>query len=140
MFGTALVLPLLGYLSDKIGTHITVPVSFLSRAIVLSSFLFIKNPDSIISYVLCSCIIIASAMQSSSVEVLFLRTIPEDIRGAMVGTLNLFANLGTLMFTKYGGQAFDKIGPTSPFIIIACGDWLVFIIATGLVFLGFLKY
>ena len=134
------MLPLLGHLSDKVGTHITVPVSFVARAIVLSCFLFIGDPDTIIAYVLCSCIIITSAMQASSVEVLFLRTLPEDIRGAMVGTLNVFANLGTLLFTKYGGYAFDKIGPTSPFIIIAVGDWLVCLIATVLVLLGFLRY
>ena len=139
MLGTALVLPLLGYISDKIGTHITVPASFISRALVLTSFLFIKDPDTIISYFLCSCIIITSAMQSSSIEVLFLRTLPQDIRGVMVGILNVFANLGTLFFTKYGGPAFDKIGPTSPFIIIACGDWAVFMLATAFVLLGLLK-
>ena len=64
---------------------------------------------------------------------------PKEIRGAMVGTLNLFANIGTLLFTYYGGPAFDKIGPTSPFIIIACGDWAVFIFALSLGLLGFLK-
>jgi predicted MFS family arabinose efflux permease len=139
LFGTAFALPLVGHISDKIGAHITVPASFLCRAVVLSSFMYITDPDSILAYALCSLIIITSAMQASSVEVLFLKTIPKEIRGAMVGTLNLFANVGTLLFTHYGGPAFDKIGPASPFAIIACGDWVVFTIALALVTLGMLK-
>jgi hypothetical protein len=62
MFGTAIALPLLGHFSDKVGAHITVPVAFLSRAAVLTSFLYISDPDSLISYLLCSLIIITSAM------------------------------------------------------------------------------
>jgi MFS family permease len=139
MMGTAVALPLLGHFSDKVGAHITVPIAFLSRALVLTSFLYISDPDSIISYLLCSLIIITSAMQSSSVEVLFLKTVPKEIRGAMVGFLNLFANIGTLLFTHYGGPAFDKIGPTSPFIIIACGDWIVAVLAISLVTVGLLN-
>jgi MFS family permease len=140
MLGTAVFLPLLGHFSDKFGAHVTVPVSFMTRAAVLTSFLQIKNPDSLLSYVMCSLIIISSAMQASSIDSLFLKSVPKDIRGAMYGTLNLFANIGTLLFTHYGGPAFDKIGPTSPFIIIACGDWAVFLIAVTLVMLGLLKH
>jgi len=64
---------------------------------------------------------------------------PKEIRGAMVGTLNLFANIGTLLFTYFGGPAFDKVGPTTPFIIIACGDLAVFLLALSLALLGLLK-
>ena len=140
MFGTAVFLPLLGHVSDKFGAHITVPLSFISRACVLMSFLKIKDPDSLFSYAMCSLIVITSAMQASSIDALFLKTVPREIRGAMYGTLNLFGNIGTLLFTHYGGPAFDKIGPTSPFIIIACADWAVFLFAISLVFVGLLRF
>jgi hypothetical protein len=140
MLGTAVFLPMVGYVSDRLGAHITVPASFIGRACVLTSFLHIKNPDSIFSYIMCSLIVITSAMQASSIDALFLKTVPKEIRGAMYGTLNLFANIGTLLFTHYGGPAFDKIGPTSPFIIIACADWAVFLFAISLVFVGLLRF
>jgi predicted MFS family arabinose efflux permease len=139
MLGTAICLPFVGHISDKLGAHITVPGSFFARAVVLTCFMYITDPDSIFAYTLCSLIIITSAMQASSVEVLFLKTVPKEIRGAMVGALNLFANIGTLLFTHYGGPAFDNIGPASPFAIIACGDWLVFTLAFALVTFGLLK-
>lgn len=139
MLSTAISLPILGHISDKFGAHKTVPAAFLARAAVLTSFLHIKNPNSVFSYLMCSLIIITSAMQASTIDALFLKTVPKEIRGAMVGTLNLFANIGTLLFTYYGGPAFDKTGPTSPFMIIACGDWVVFLFALLLALLGFLK-
>ena len=139
MFGTAISLPALGHISDKFGAHITVPLAFLTRAAVLTSFIHINNPDTVFAYLMCSLIIITSAMQASTIDALFLKTVPKEIRGAMVGTLNLFANIGTLLFTYYGGPAFDKVGPTTPFIIIACGDWAVFLLALSLAFFGLLK-
>ena len=57
----------------------------------------------------------------------------------MVGALQVFGNLGLLLFTYFGGPAFDKIGPTSPFIIVACADGIVFALATGLAVLGYLS-
>lgn len=139
LVGVAFFLPLVGYISDKYGPHITIPLSFVLRAVVLTSFLGIKEPDSVFSYAMCSLIIISSAMQASSIDALFLKTLPKEIRGAMVGTYNMFANVGTLLFTHYGGPAFDKVGPASPFIMIACGDWAVFLFAITLVFFGLLK-
>ena len=62
MLGTSVALPVLGHISDKLGAHITVPLAFVLRAVVLSSFFFIQDPDSLVSYVLCSLIIITSAM------------------------------------------------------------------------------
>lgn len=134
--GTAVSLPLLGYISDKFGAHITLPASFAVRGAALSSFWGIKNPNTVLSFTMSSLVIIASAMQASSIEALFLKTVPKEIRGAMVGTLNLFGNIGLLLFTHFGGQAFDKISPKSPFLIIACGDWIVFLTAIILVSFG----
>jgi len=139
MLGTALALPFLGYWSDKVGPHLTMPLSFAFRAVVGTLFLFIEDPDTVFARLLCSCIIISSAMQSASLEVLFMRTIPQDIRGSMVGAMNLFANIGMLAFTFFGGRAFDSIGPKSPFMIMSIGDWIVFALATVLACLGFLR-
>jgi len=96
-------LPLLGYISDKFGAHITLPASFCVRAAALSSFWVIKDPNTVLAFAMSSLVIVASAMQSSSIEALFLKTVPKEIRGAMVGTLNLFGNIGLLLFTHFGG-------------------------------------
>ena len=44
MLGTAIALPFLGYWSDKVGPHLTVPVSFALRAVVGTLFLTIDDP------------------------------------------------------------------------------------------------
>jgi hypothetical protein len=60
--GTAVSLPLLGYISDKFGAHITLPASFAVRGAALSSFWGIKNPNTVLSFTMSSLVIIASAM------------------------------------------------------------------------------
>lgn len=62
MLGTSVALPMLGHASDKLGAHLTVPLAFAMRAVVLTSFLFIRSPDTFAAYLLCSLTIITSAM------------------------------------------------------------------------------
>lgn len=77
MIGTAVALPILGYIADKFGAQITMPFSFLIRAVVLTSILTIENPNTWFAYACCSLIIISSAMQHASLDTLYLRKVPQ---------------------------------------------------------------
>ena len=68
------------------------------------------------------------------VETLFLKGIPADIRGTMLGLFWFFAVLGILLFTIVGGQLFDKVGPAAPFggLLIADACFFVFMTLLGL--------
>ena len=74
-------------------------------------------------------IIIASAIQYISVEVLFLRSLPNEIRGTMIGISNFFGLLGQTIFSVVAGIIFDKIGPASPFTLVAFCDFTIAIVA-----------
>ena len=84
-------------------------------------------------------IIIASAIQYISVEVLFLRSLPNDIRGVMIGMNNFFGLLGQTVFAVIAGIIFDKVGPASPFTLVAYCDFSIALLAIIVSFRGLLS-
>ncbi len=67
-------------------------------------------------------LIISTVIENVSIEVLFMRTMPGDVRGAMNGIFHLFGQIGLIFFTYVGGVAFDDVGPWCPFFIVGCCD------------------
>ena len=84
-------------------------------------------------------IIVASAVQFISVEVLYLRSLPNDIRGVMIGLSNFFGLLGQTIFSVVAGYMFDEVGPASPFNTVALCDFGIAIIALAVGFFGLLR-
>lgn len=89
--------------------------------------------------VLSMLIIVASAIQYISVEVLYLRSLPNDIRGVMIGLSNFFALLGQTIFSVIAGYLFDEVGAASPFTCVAICDIAIAMIAFSVGFFGLLK-
>jgi hypothetical protein len=90
MILTAVLLPLIGHLSDKAPSWVIVPASFLLRASAAYIFVQITEPDAFLSYLGCSLFILATTVENVSVEVLFMKNMPGEIRGAMNGCLHFF--------------------------------------------------
>lgn len=91
MASIVVCLPALGWLSDKMKPNIMVPVSFLIRCIVCASFVFlIEVPDSNWAILLSVFLIISSMIENVCIMALYLREMPSDLRGAMLGTLAFF--------------------------------------------------
>lgn len=90
MVGTLLLLPLIGSIADKFPSHIVVPFSFFLRAMAALSFVQIERADTWLSYIASVVLIISTVIENVSIEVLFMRTMPGDVRGAMNGLFHLF--------------------------------------------------
>ena len=65
--------------------------------------------------------VIGTLFQSVTVDGLFSKSLPKDIRGTLNGVYSFFGFVGLLFFTKFGGKMFDTVGPRSPFFLVA---WL----------------
>ena len=119
---TLLTVPAFGYYSDRLDSRVIVPFSFLVRGLVAASFYFITDPRTAYGYIACITIIVLSAMQFISVEVLFLRKMNPHIRGTLSAFAVFFGSFGTTVFTLVGGKVFDSVGPWAPFMIVAGAD------------------
>jgi MFS family permease len=54
---------------------------------------------------------------------------PEELRGSVIGLFMLFGGIGLLTVGVVGGWLFDAWGPGGVFILVACGNVIVFIAA-----------
>jgi hypothetical protein len=56
---------------------------------------------------------------------------PARIRGAVMGTFSLMGAAGMLTIVFIGGQVFDQVGRTAPFLLMALINGAVFLGAVG---------
>ena len=91
------------------------------------------------SKMICCLLIIFTVLEAISIEVLFFRGMPSQIRGTMMGMFAFFGQLGTLVYTLVGGQMFDRIGRNSPFIFLAIMDSFLVLLALIMACTGKLK-
>lgn len=136
---TGALLPVIGYYADRVSSKIIVPLAFLTRCVAAVMFVSINVPNTLLSYLSCSLLILATTVENVAIEVLFLRDMPGQVRGAMNGCLHFFGAIGILFFTKTGGYLFDNVAPWAPFALIGVCDFLLFVLATALALLGFLS-
>lgn len=99
--------PLFGALGDKLPSKVLIPVAFTIRAFSGYSFLYMAHPESVFSALIIVLLIVSTLLEAISIEVLFFRGLPSQIRGTMIGFFAFFGHLGTLVFTLVGGQMFD---------------------------------
>mmetsp|Transcript_27474 Transcript_27474/g.37326 ORF Transcript_27474/g.37326 Transcript_27474/m.37326 type:complete len:136 (+) Transcript_27474:936-1343(+) len=126
-------IPLTGYLADRISPRIMIPVAFSCRAIVTINFLELERPDTLWAYILSTLMVVFSLFESVSVEVLFLKKLPGDIRGVMTSLFGIFGMAGILIFTLVGSIIYEDTGAEGPFIVLFCCDVFV---ATLVIILG----
>ena len=100
---TILLLPILGHVADKMRSQIVVPIAFILRGLCGYSFMWINDPTTIFSKMMCCLLIIFTVVEAISIEVLLMRGMPGSIRGTMMGMFAFFGQTGTLLFTLVGG-------------------------------------
>lgn len=76
MILTGLMLPVIGHTVDKIPSRIIVPLSFFTRCIAAFMFVTIQVPNTFLSYMSCSLLILATTLENVAIEVLFMRNMP----------------------------------------------------------------
>ena len=139
MILTGVLLPVIGHLADKTPSKVIIPIAFFIRCGAAFMFITLKMPDTFGAYVSCSFLILATVLENVSIEVLFMRGMPGDVRGAMNGVLHFFGQIGILFFTQIGGRLFDNVGPWAPFALVGVCDGILFTIAVLLSLFGKLK-
>lgn len=50
---------------------------------------------------------------------------PRDLRGSVIGALNVTSGVGVIVALELGGWLFDAVGPYGPFVLVGCGNLLV---------------
>lgn len=90
MILTGVLLPVIGHLADKTPSRLIIPVAFFIRCVACLNFVTLSSPNSLGSYISCSFLILATVLENVSIEVLFMRNMPGDVRGAMNGVLHFF--------------------------------------------------
>jgi len=58
-------------------------------------------------------------------DVLALDITPKDMRGAIIGALNMVGGIGIILMLELGGWLFDAVGPYGPFALAGCGNLMV---------------
>jgi predicted MFS family arabinose efflux permease len=121
-----------GNITDNYPSYITLPLSFLLRASAALVFIQIKDPRSYFTYVTLSLFILGTLFENTTLDGLFNKNLPKDIRGTLNGAYNFFGNIGILFYSKYGGMLYDRVSPSAPFVLLAICDVAFALLIIGL--------
>ncbi len=58
-------------------------------------------------------------------DLIILDLTPRDMRGSVIGALNVTAGVGMIVTFELGGWLFDSVGPYGPFVLVGVGNLLV---------------
>ena len=113
---------LAGAVTDNYPAYITIPCAFILRAIAVCVFLTIDDPRSTFTYVTITLLILGTLFENTTVDGMFNKHLPKEIRGTLNGAYNFFGNLGILFYSKIGGILYDKVSPNAPFVLLGVCD------------------
>jgi MFS family permease len=65
---------------------------------------------------------VSTVFENTTIDGLFTKNLPKEIRGSLNGVYNFFGNFGVLLFSKLGGYLYDSVGPSTPFMIVIVAD------------------
>ncbi len=108
----------MGMISDKIGRVSGLALGLGIAAIGYTLMGTIADPFGSNIYLMCILLGIGEISVIVSAGALLGQEAPERIRGAVVGVFGLVGAIGILFATKIGGEIFDSIGRTSPFVMM----------------------
>ena len=103
--------------------YFTIPLSFALRGTAIIGFMYLERPDTWATYMICSVMFVGSLFENTTLDGLFNKNMPKDIRATLNSAYNFFGNVGLLIFTKLGGYLYDNVGPSVPFLVVAACDF-----------------
>ena len=129
-----------GLLADCVKPVLLIAPAFFGRSITTYLFKLIEDPNENEAFILVSLMIIFSIGQVVSLESLFMKNLPRDVRGAMSILMTFFLDIAALAYNIVGGPVFDSLGPASPFLLVSIFDMTLFLLAILLGCFGYLSY
>lgn len=123
--------PLFGFIADRVD-RLTLTVMAFTLATLGYGWLGMTSDvlsfASIIPTLVC--VGIGQSSTAVSITVLLGQESPANIRGSVFGVQSFFGALGILGIAYGGGQLFDLVAPSAPFLAVAVANVLVLIWAT----------
>ena len=124
---TLILMPLAGFMSDKVGFEWQLGLSFGIRMSAIIGFLFLKDANNGLAYLISVIVLVFTNLENVFVYALFAKKLPGDIRASMQGLLASVCQLGALMFSQTSIYIIDKYGIKAPFYLVASLDFLMII-------------
>ena len=123
---------ILGFVLEKRDRVVALALSFLVATIGYLGMWFIDDLLAVKSIPLL-CLLGAGQISAFwGATTLIGREAPRKARGTVVGAFNLCGVVGILFFVWLGGILYGRFGPAAPFVMVGCGNLLVFAIASWL--------
>ena len=86
---------------------------------------FVVSPFDWFVYLPMTLIAMGQAGSMLGPDILALDAAPGDLRGSIMGPLNMISGIGLIVILEIGGVLFDKVGPYAPFVFTGVGNILV---------------
>ena len=122
--------PIFGIIADKIDRLTLCIIAFGLAAL---GYGWLGTLDDVISFTSVIPVLILVGVGQTSTQlactVLLGQECPSGIRGSVFGVQAFFGAIGILVVSWAGGQLFDLVGPSTPFIAVAAANAVVFIAA-----------
>ena len=128
-----------GMLSDCVQPYKIFIPGLLCHVLACFSMLYINQPKSDLACFLMTLIGSSAVFTVVSLESLFMKSLPGNVRGAMSIILTLMQSVVYLIFNYFAGKMFDSMGPTAPFLLWSALSMFYFFIGIILVLFGQLR-
>ena len=113
-----------GYVMQRVGRLRAVIAGLALSGIGFVMMIFVTNPFDWFVYVPMTLIASGQASSMLGPDILALDFAPKDLRGSIMGPLNMVSGIGLIVILEVGGILFDKIGPYAPFLFTGVGNLL----------------
>ena len=125
---TLCVTPIAGKMADLIPPYILIPACCIVRGAGSIMFKLIEEPHTQDAKIISTIFMISSYVQRVAIDSLLMRRLPRQIRALVVSLDDTIGLIGSALFTLFCGYAFDKYGPSFPFVVIGSLDILYTVI------------
>ncbi|MEE4185865.1 MAG: MFS transporter [Gammaproteobacteria bacterium] len=122
-------LPFFGWIIDRIDRVAGLALAMLLAGGGYASLFFLDSPLGIGMYF--SAVLVGMGEMSANLSTLTLigSVAPEKGRGAVIGLFSLCGAIGILIIAKGGGYLSGIYGPIAPFMLVACANMVVLVLA-----------
>ena len=127
---SAILIPIVGYLSDKVGFQFQLVLMYGMRLVSVVSFFFLRSPNDWVARLTVIMMIVCSLGEQLVIYSMFTKRLPGDMRGAMRGIFYSFGFLGQLIISQISILIVNN-GYTiaSSFAVVASMDAFVLFLA-----------
>ncbi len=114
-----------GYVMQRIGRLNAIIAGLAISGVGFILMIFVIDPFGWFVYLPMTLIALGQASSMLGPDILALDNAPKDLRGSIMGPLNMVSGIGLIIILEVGGILFDAVGPYAPFLFTGIGNILV---------------